>query len=262
MTNYKYTDDNKKVIIIGDLNSQEKIVQEIFISDDKEIPSGEHFVVKSLHDSPVISWKEKRTIELEEQLEKRQKQSKTELESLEKKLKEDYRLLSEKLKYTGKVLKNASEDSFELLRKFLCGEITHFVTGGYNPKIREFSTKKENTSDYEQKLRLVSLFGRDDGTLLTYLHQYSDYSGHKELIFAFSSYEEARVKLITFLEEGKLNEDKLKEAQKHNYKFAKEKIEAYKEKSTKSKRSQIEDYKKNIEKREEEIKAIEDLYNA
>ncbi len=258
MNNYKYTDDNKKVIIIGDLNSQEKIVQEIFISDDKEIPSGEHFVVKSLHDSPVISWKEKRTIELEEQLEKRQKQSKTELDSLEKRLKENYRLLSEKLKYTGKVLKNVSEDSFELLRKFLCGEITHFVTGGYDPKIHEFGNRA-SVSDYEQELRLVSLFGRDDGTLQTYRHQYSDHSGYKDLIFAFSSYEEARVKLIEFLEDGELNENKLKEAKKHNHEFSKEKIELYKDNSIKSKRHNIENYKKNIEIWEEEIRAIESL---
>ena len=258
MTNYKYTDDNKKVIIIGDLNSQEKIVQEIFISDNKEIPSGEHFVVKSLHDSPVISWKEKRTIELEEQLEKRQKESKTELDSLEKRLKENYRLLSEKLKYTGKVLKNVSEDSFELLRKFLCGEITHFVTDGYNPKIHEFGNKK-SVSDYEKELKLVSLFGRDDGTLQTYIHQYSDYSGYKDQVFAFSSYEEARTKLIEFLEDGELNEDKLKEAQKHNYEFSKEKIEAYKESSSKEKKQRIENLRKEIEKYEEQVKVIESL---
>ena len=47
MTQFKYTTDNKKVIVVGKLNSQETIVQEIFISNDSEIPSGEHFVVKS-----------------------------------------------------------------------------------------------------------------------------------------------------------------------------------------------------------------------
>ena len=31
MTQFKYTTDNKKVIVVGKLNSQETIVQEIFI---------------------------------------------------------------------------------------------------------------------------------------------------------------------------------------------------------------------------------------
>jgi hypothetical protein len=42
----KFTADGKKVVVIGSLNSQEKIVQEIFVFDGSEIPSGEHFVVK------------------------------------------------------------------------------------------------------------------------------------------------------------------------------------------------------------------------
>ena len=54
----KYTSDGKKVAVIGRLNNQEQIVQEVFVVDGSEIPSGEHFVVKSLHDVPVLSWKE------------------------------------------------------------------------------------------------------------------------------------------------------------------------------------------------------------
>ena len=61
----KFTTDGKKVIVIGSLNSQEKIVQEIFIVGGSEIPSGEHFVVKSLHDAPAVSWKEKNIKEIE-----------------------------------------------------------------------------------------------------------------------------------------------------------------------------------------------------
>lgn len=59
MENIKYTTDGKKVKVLGNLNSQEKIVQEIFIVNESEIPSGEHFVVKTLHDAPAVSWKEK-----------------------------------------------------------------------------------------------------------------------------------------------------------------------------------------------------------
>ena len=64
MTDIKYTNDGKKVLIVGKLNSQETIVQEIFVSAGQEIPSGENFVVKSLHDAPAESWKEKNLREL------------------------------------------------------------------------------------------------------------------------------------------------------------------------------------------------------
>ena len=50
----KYTDDGRKVVVLGALNKQEKIVQEIFVIGEQEIPSGENFVVKSLHDAPAI----------------------------------------------------------------------------------------------------------------------------------------------------------------------------------------------------------------
>ncbi len=39
----KYTTDGKKVVVLGNLNSQEKIVQEVFVVDGSEIPSGEDY---------------------------------------------------------------------------------------------------------------------------------------------------------------------------------------------------------------------------
>lgn len=53
----KYTNDGKKVAIVGKLNADQTIVQEIFITENgQEIPSGENFVVTSLHDQPVKKW--------------------------------------------------------------------------------------------------------------------------------------------------------------------------------------------------------------
>jgi len=79
--NIKYTSDGKKVLVVGKLNAQETIVQEIFISNDNEIPSGENFVVKSLHDAPAVSWKEKNLKDFEDRYEKEKKHYE---ESLEK----------------------------------------------------------------------------------------------------------------------------------------------------------------------------------
>lgn len=59
MKNIKYTTDGKKVVVIGDLNQTDKIVQEIFVTEQgDEIPQGERFVVKNLLDSPAKSWVE------------------------------------------------------------------------------------------------------------------------------------------------------------------------------------------------------------
>ena len=67
--NIKYTSDGKKVVVVGALNSKETIVQEVFVQGETEIPSGENFVVKSLHNSPSISWKEKNLLDLEKKYE-------------------------------------------------------------------------------------------------------------------------------------------------------------------------------------------------
>lgn len=62
----KYLSDGRKVVIVGKLNNQETIVQEIFVTNNgSEIPSGENFVVKSLHDEPIMSYQKKKEKELE-----------------------------------------------------------------------------------------------------------------------------------------------------------------------------------------------------
>jgi len=60
MSGYKYLSDGRKVVIIGQLNNIESIVQEIFITESgDEVPSGERFTTKNLHDEPVESYKSK-----------------------------------------------------------------------------------------------------------------------------------------------------------------------------------------------------------
>jgi len=60
MSEFKFLNDGRKVKVIGKLNNQEMIVQEIFVTKSgDEIPSGESFTAKSLHDEPVLSYKDK-----------------------------------------------------------------------------------------------------------------------------------------------------------------------------------------------------------
>lgn len=79
----KYLSDGRKVAVIGQLNNVESIVQEVFVSESgDQIPSGEKFTTKSLHDEPVKSWKEKRT----EEYEARYETAENEIKTIEKEL--------------------------------------------------------------------------------------------------------------------------------------------------------------------------------
>ena len=71
MSELKYLSDGRKVSVIGKINKTEYIVQEVFITESgDEIPSGENFTAKSLHDAPVLSWKENEAKKVESRYEK------------------------------------------------------------------------------------------------------------------------------------------------------------------------------------------------
>ncbi len=56
----KFLTDGRKVAVLGKLNNAEYIVQEIFVTPaGEEIPSGENFTAKSLHDAPIESYHKK-----------------------------------------------------------------------------------------------------------------------------------------------------------------------------------------------------------
>ena len=58
-------------------------------------------------------------------------------------------------------LKNANEDSFKTLVDYITGEIEWIVVKHYDLQILSIS---EFNQMYEDKLRLISIFGKDDGT--------------------------------------------------------------------------------------------------
>ena len=88
----KYTNDGKKVAIVGKLNADQTIVQEIFITESgQEIPSGENFVVTSLHDQPVKKW----STYYENECKKMEKLYESQLKSIEN----NYRSARKKAEY-------------------------------------------------------------------------------------------------------------------------------------------------------------------
>ena len=209
MSDIKYTDDGKKVLVVGKLNAQQTIVQEIFVSAGQEIPSGENFVVKSLHDAPAESWKEKNLRELEARYEKDRKNLDRQIEDQEKRL----AMVRDKAKAHADVLlsfvKNSDEGQIETLKLFMAGQITHLFVAGYSPEIISWAdgNKAYDLDSWHGRtklegIKLVSLMGKSDGDLAYRLHEYRDGSGSSKQIHPATSYEGALA-----MAQAKLDED-------------------------------------------------------
>lgn len=187
----KYTTDGKKVVVIGKLNATETIVQEIFVgTDGSEIPSGEQFVTKSLHDKPVVSWSEKRTAEIKAALARWEKQ----LDDVMTRVRVEERKAHARINALSVVATKATAESFALLEDFVAGRITHvLIDCEYGDcRIALFNDLVSEDREYPEYIKLLSLFGKSDGTLQWRIHQYYDYSGSSRLIIPAHSIEEAR----------------------------------------------------------------------
>jgi len=194
MSEIKFTSDGRKVKVLGSLNATEKIVQEIFIIDGSEIPSGEHFTAKSLHDAPAVSWKEK---ELKE-LEVRYASAKQILESDIKKAKEKSVIVKKKLESLYHLEQKIGAEQLTRLIDFISGNTKYVVTHalyGADMRIEEFD-KFISPSEYDRDdLKLCSVFGRSKGDICFGINQYSDGSGSTRFLTPCNSHDEAVVEL-------------------------------------------------------------------
>lgn len=205
MSNIKYTKDGKKVNVVGKLNNADYIVQEIFVTDDgAEIPAGENFVVSSLLDEPVKSWKEKELEKLEAKYasDRQAWERSIEQQSRDMRLKHD--TIKEQCKAASALLRSSESDlsdrmldAFEQMADFVSGDITHVFIEGYHPEVRRF----EDVAIYEDRdfggvrvdgLKLITLFGMTDGSLQWKINRYRDGSGHDwRPVYPCRSYGEA-----------------------------------------------------------------------
>lgn len=207
--NIKYTSDGKKVSVLGKLNAQESIVQEIFVTQDgAEIPSGENFVVKSLHDAPAVSWKEKELKKLEDRYETESREWEGRIASMRDTSNKEYGLLSAVIKSSKLTTCAWDHECFKQMELFLTGQIKFLVEKSYcDYKIIPFSEAIPESSDRENNIRLITLFGKSDGNLTWKLNSYRDGSGSDMTILPATSLEEAKALLseIIINEIGKRN---------------------------------------------------------
>ena len=191
MSTIKYLSDGRKVAIVGQLNAAETIVQEIFISGENEFPSGENFVVKSLHDQPVVSWKEKNLAEIESRYETEKSRIERDIKELRKKSSAEKKLIQAVIATT----KSAANGLPDTLVKFLNGEITHLVIDQYKYSIETLVDAVSPNDRYDDDIKLITLFGRSKGDLEFRINGYSDGSGGSKTIIPCGSFQEAKIAL-------------------------------------------------------------------
>jgi len=263
MAENKYTKDGKKVAVIGKLNNEEWIVQEIFVADGKEFPAGENFTTKTLLDKPAETYYERRQKEFKQRIERIE----GEIRTAEKKCQ-----IVERKATTGRLINYATEkyadidlEQLDTLFAFMAGQITHVVLENYSDYIIESLVDAvEAVDSYNGRissdgLRLVSLFGcRESGErdksdrsfrLDWKINQYRDGSGSWHTIYPCKSYGDAVAKLDELISQ-KENATEHLIATKEKYGLAnptKEKIKAYRQRV-------IEDKKQSVEKMENAAK--------
>jgi len=256
---FKFTNDGKKVVVIGNLNAQQKIVQEVFVVNGNEIPSGENFVVTSLHDAPAVSWKETETKRIEAFYEKTKKEYDTELDRLKKRFQEQKSLLVNMSTYAQKLSKSFSDKSLLTYVAFVTGKIKFVVINRYSRvEIRPFDSEfnSEDTWDIwnSRELKLFSFFGRDDGSLQLRVNQYYDGSGTWIDVWPFETYEEALQKATELiLATEKYGTDTITSAKKYGIKLDPVKVSAFKQQQIDSVQNSINQYQGYIDKHKKEL---------
>ncbi|MBT2773811.1 hypothetical protein J7J47_16435 [Halomonas sp. ISL-60] len=200
----KFLADGRKVAIVGQLNQQEWIVQEIFVTENgDEIPAGERFTTKSLLDQPAKSYKQKEIDRQEERIAK----NKAEIDRIEKLLSErrcEEKAQKEVLKcIKGAVGEVISGEDLGTLVDFLTGSIQWITQDRYShsdpvPFLKSVSGTERGWGGEMrfEDLKLISLYGGSDGNLSYKLSRYSDGSGDSTDIWGYRTYQEAARKSI------------------------------------------------------------------
>jgi len=276
MSENKYTKDGKKVAVIGKLNNEEWIVQEIFVADGKEFPAGENFTTKTLLDKPAETYYDRRQKELKQRIER----IKGEIEKAEKKCR-----IAERKASAGRLINYATEkyadidlEQLDTLFAFMAGQITHIVVEKYSDYIIESLVDAVEATDLpyhgcvrSDGLRLVSLFGcRSSGErdkndrsfrLDWKINCYRDASGGWHTIHPCKSYEEAVAKLDELISQ-KEHATESQIATKEKYGLVnptEEKIKAYRQRVVESKKQSVEIKEEASKKARAELEEAEKL---
>ncbi|HHL2824725.1 TPA: hypothetical protein ACQ431_002954 [Citrobacter murliniae] len=206
----KFLSDGRKVVIVGALNNQETIVQEVFVTaQGDEIPGGERFVVKSLHDQPVETYLSREKAKQERELET----AKAALVRVNGEINETKNKLSfwkDLLNQTKALSEHIDEQDFSYFIDVMTGKMNYAVADTYGtPKIEPFAefmsviNNDWHGGKYEG-IKLLSLLGNSNGNINFKVNRWPDGSGDYTTVTFFHTYEQARefvkMKVVSNLE--------------------------------------------------------------
>ena len=262
----KYLSDGRKVVVVGKLNNTETIVQEIFVAKNgTELASGENFVVKSLHDSPVLSWKEKHLLEVEAEI--------NNLKDKKEQAKTDYKISLNKLKAIRDILSSSEklmrifpEAQLKTLSAFMTGTIEYLVVDSYEiSKPVKLIDKIINWNGmYGERqydsIKLLSVLGKSKGEIEYRINTYSDGSGGSTTVYPFCTIEDAigHIKnvAISKIEKGYLSIEEFDICKDLGIDFSDKEISKYIESVNAKTNKQIENSEKSIKREEDNLSLL------
>ncbi|PHS21817.1 MAG: hypothetical protein COA84_14910 [Robiginitomaculum sp.] len=174
----KYLSDGRKVVVIGQLNNIESIVQEVFVSDSgDQIPSGEKFTTKNLHDEPVKSWKEREAVKVDLMYDRKTDELnaiKHEIRTMQSKRSSHAKIIASNLRQ----IKELESMDVGILADVMARNIKWVCSVSWAwEKVMTFDEFIEIRSAYDEGVKLISVHARNDNTLMYKVGSYSDGSG-------------------------------------------------------------------------------------
>jgi len=261
----KFLSDGRKVVIVGALNNQETIVQEVFVTaQGDEIPGGERFIAKSLHDTPVESYLSKEKARQEAALAK----AKAQIESVNREIADTKNKLSlyrDQLKQVKAFADHIDEQDLNHFVDVMTGQLNYAVQADYRiPKIERFSEYMsviENSYGNKryEGLKMMSVLGNSDGKIGLRVNRWGDGSGSYSDVTFFKTYEEAQefVKscAMKLLESGSLRVEELQQLKKMGIEFSGEEMLLIRQSMHSSYDKSIESLASQFNKSKEKIEA-------
>lgn len=271
----KFLSDGRKVVVVGALNNQETIVQEVFVTQQgDEIPGGERFVVKSLHDQPVESWSSREKAKQEKSL----ADAKLKIEKINAEISDLQNTLSfwkEMVKQVKAFSDHIGEADLDHFANVMTGQVKFAIRCGYGvPSIERFEDYMSEIDNYYGRkkfegIKCLSLLGSTNGDVALRVNRYSDGSGGSDTVEFYNTIEEARqcVKRIALdrLDGSSLSIDEVRKCCKMGIVFSKDELEKIKDRLFSASDRSLAHYQENFDKQVAQIndgkQAIEKMLN-
>jgi hypothetical protein len=254
MSEYKYTKDGKKVVVIGKLNNSEYIVQEIFCSNGQEMPGGENFVATGLLDEPAKSWQQTQAEKWEAEYDRLNKS----LDDLRRK----ERFESDFTRAVRARLESYKDISaLDQLCAFLNNEIEYVVKYDKILAIQDVLASKDY--GHFSNLKLLTLAGDPKCGLNWHLNYYSDGSGGwGSEVYLATSLDEAKRHLESQIKaKPEISKSDVETQQRYGLKYpSKSQLRKHHQQAVKTKKDAIKKAEAELAKQKKELEELNDEY--